>query len=144
MSTLGTWERAMKWSSTATVASAWPPPFLWPSFFSSHAAVLTTASRTMPRTRRRHKRIRQIGGAFERCAMRRLALQPLEVELELERGAVRRRWCAEQGKGMKEEGRVSDWERGRRRWIAPFRGRDNREDQAAGGARGGGVEPRSS
>jgi len=58
--------------------------FLWPSFFSSRAAVPTTASRTTPRTRRRHKRSRQIGGAFERCVMRRLALQPLE----LERGAV--------------------------------------------------------
>jgi hypothetical protein len=61
--------------------------FLWPSFFSSRAAVPTTASRTTPRTRRRHKRSRQIGGAFERCVMRRLALQPLE--LELERGVVR-------------------------------------------------------
>jgi hypothetical protein len=73
--------------------------------------------------------------------MRRLALQPLEVELE--RGAWSgTRWHAKQGKGRKEERRVNDgWERGRHRWIAPFCGRDSREDQAAGGARGGGVEP---
>ena len=36
-----------------------------------------------------------------------------------------RRWRAKQGKGWK-EGRVNGgWERGRRRWITPFHGRDN-------------------